>query len=82
MKNLISFAKQGEVGKWPYYDSDDTAYHAVKNNGNLGYAVLWRNRCKHSHVMSRMEIMDVMNNSQEIPLSKLLPIRTISKNRD
>lgn len=67
MKNLISFAERGEVGECPYCDSDDTAYNATRNNGNIGYAVLWCNHCKRAFVISRLEITDVMNNSQEIP---------------
>ena len=62
LKNIESLSECGKVGPCPFCGSNDTSYNAKKVNGNMGYVVIWCNECKKSHVISRANITEKMNN--------------------
>lgn len=69
INNLESLSKSGVVGRCPFCDGSNTCYNVTKVSGNMGYAVLWCNDCGEFHVVSRLEITELMKNGREVPAS-------------
>ena len=67
LRNLESLSECDKVGSCPFCGSNDTGYNATKVNGDMGYVVIWCNECKKSHVISRANITEKMNNGQDVP---------------
>ena len=67
LKNIESLKLSGKIGLCPFCKSGDTDYNATKVLDNMGYLVMWCNKCKHSHIISRLKITDDMNNNREVP---------------
>lgn len=66
-KNLENLATKGKIGKCPYCQSENTDYNATKVVDNMGYAVMWCNDCKHSNIISKLEVTNNMKTNQIIP---------------
>ncbi|MEE3449836.1 MAG: hypothetical protein VZR27_03910 [Acutalibacteraceae bacterium] len=67
IKNIENIAKINSPGNCPYCENSDTEYTAVRIYKNLGYAVVWCNKCKRACNISRMEITDKTIVGKTIP---------------
>lgn len=67
LKNLENFAKRGTVGQCPVCKSENTDYNATKVVDDMGFAVMWCNDCKHSHIISRLKVTEDMKTNQKVP---------------
>lgn len=66
IKNIQSVIQNGDAGECPFCSSSDTDYSAsiIEKETNMGYAVIWCNKCKHAIHISRMKINKEMKNGK------------------
>lgn len=60
-------AKDNTPGKCPYCESENTAYNATKIKDKFGYAVIWCNKCKKAHIISRIKIENNTTTNADVP---------------
>ena len=68
IKNLENLSKNGNVGMCPFCGSSDTdaSFSVMDKKSNMGYGVIWCNKCKHAFKISRIEIINEMK-EKEVP---------------
>lgn len=65
--NIETFAKTRTVGVCPFCGSEDTDYCAKKVSGDYGYAILWCNKCRKSHIISSLKVTTDLKTDNLIP---------------
>ncbi len=60
LKNLELLSKNGETGKCPFCNSDDTDYavEVIDEKEMIGHGAIWCNECKKAFHISRMQVTE------------------------